>query len=147
MRSEPGTSLIEIDGPDGSVLRVWYWPWLPAPGLYCAIILRREGERPPDYSRARLKHPDAITGADLMRAIESGALPFDSDPARRVIALQPPPGSDGKPDIPDYAQRLAEAIRAYAEWLAKRIDGARVDAPDPREWSDEATRIPPGAVA
>lgn len=143
MRSDG--DLLEIDRPDGEgVLRLIYGPFIPpSPGFYSAIVYEGKLDLDDDIDPddARLNHPGVVTSAGLLHAIESGALPLDSDPARRVIALQ-----DGTPaSTPDYSRRVAEAVRAYAEWLAERT-GGQVDAEDPRRWSDAAIRIPHGVA-
>lgn len=151
---------ITIRRPGGGSLRMPTPTIYPDPGVYVAIVHRGEIVLPvpgggtevltdpgDGYSLHRAEHPGAVTVDDLMRAIECGELPLDSDPARRVIALSDEMAKvEHCRDIPDCLRRAAEAVRAFGAWRAAR-DGARLDAPDPMHWADEEIDLPPGAVS
>lgn len=101
--------------------------------------------------------PEAVGVLDLLESLDSEALPLDSEAARILLQIQPDGSvsaqsaavqsdvSDGVPlagalaaaelgAIPDYWARMAEAVNAYAEWLADRVGGRAIPGPTGAWW-------------
>lgn len=118
---------------DGRTLKIFNVPMLPS-GPYAATVVPRNPSRGPAGDLLG----DDVELRDLMLAIEDGAVSLDSPLGRRMTVPHAELDDDARrqsfPPLPEgYGQRVAAAVRAYAEWLAERVGGT-VQAPDPQRW-------------